>query len=64
MKFGVGVPGLIQYPPVMSRWEPEMSHGDIIRVARTADELGYDWVTVPEHIVIPNEMAEVMGLGG
>jgi len=61
MKFGTGLPALILYPPVMSRWEPEAAAADIIAVARKADDLGFDWLTVPEHIVIPDEMAEIMG---
>ncbi len=61
MKFGIGLPALILYPPVMSRWEPRAPASDIARVAQAADALGYDWVTVPEHIIIPDEMAEVMG---
>ncbi len=61
MKFGIGLPALILYPPVMSRWEPQAPASDITRVAQAADGLGYDWVTVPEHIIIPDEMAEVMG---
>jgi len=61
MKFGLGMPALITYPPVMSRWEPEASGADILRIARKADELGFDWLTVPEHIVIPDEMLEIMG---
>ena len=61
MKFGVGVPALILYPPVISRWEPEAPASDITRVVQKADELSYDWATVPEHIIMPDEMAEVMG---
>lgn len=61
MKFGLGMPALILYPPVMSPWEPEASPADILRIARKADELGYEWLTVPEHIVMPKEMGETMG---
>ena len=61
MKFGLGMPALILYPPVMSPWEPEATGADILRIARRADELGYHWLTVPEHIVMPQEMAEIMG---
>ena len=61
MKFGLGMPALILYPPVMSRWEPEATHHDILRIAQKADELGYDYLTVPEHIFIPREMGETMG---
>lgn len=45
----------------MSAWEAEATHDDILRVAQKADELGYDWLTVPEHIVMPQEMAGTMG---
>ncbi len=61
MKFALGMPALILYPPVMSPWEPEASPADILRIAQTADELGFDWLTVSEHIVMPHEMADVMG---
>jgi probable F420-dependent oxidoreductase len=61
MKFGMGLPVLMLYPPVMSRWEPEAPASAATRVAQKADELGFDVVTIPEHIIIPNEMAEVMG---
>ena len=61
MKFGLGMPALILYPPVMSRWEPEASPADVLRVARKADELGFEWITVSEHIVMPQEMVEIMG---
>ena len=61
MKFGFGMPALITYPPVMSRWEPDATGADILRIARKADELGFDWLTVPEHIIIPDEMLEIMG---
>ena len=61
MKFGFGTPALILYPPVMSRWEAEASHEDILGIAQKADELGFDWLTVSEHIVMPQEMVEIMG---
>ena len=61
MKFALGMPALILYPPVMSPWEPQATGADIVRIAQTADELGFDWLTVSEHIIIPDEMAEVMG---
>ncbi len=61
MKFALGMPALILYPPVMSPWEPDATPADILRVAQTADALLFDWLTIPEHIVMPNEMTEVMG---
>jgi probable F420-dependent oxidoreductase len=61
MKFGLGMPAMILYPPVMSRWEPEATGADIIRIAQKADDLGFDWLTVPEHIFIPDDMLQIMG---
>lgn len=61
MKYALGMPGIILYPSIMSPWEPEASPEDILRVARKADECGWDWLTVPEHIVMPKPMAPVMG---
>ena len=54
MKFGMGLPVLMLYPAVMSRWEPEAPANAATRVAQKADELGFDLVTVPEHIIMPN----------
>jgi probable F420-dependent oxidoreductase len=61
MKFGLGLPALILYPPVTSDWERQASPGDILRIAGKADDLGFDWLVVPEHIVMPSEMVEIMG---
>jgi probable F420-dependent oxidoreductase len=38
-----------------------MTAADFQLVARTADELGFDSMTIPEHIVMPAEMVELMG---
>jgi probable F420-dependent oxidoreductase len=61
MKFAFGVPGLILYPAVVSPWERDVTGADILGIAREADRLGFDWLTVPEHIVMPREMVGVMG---
>ena len=61
MKFGLGVPALMLYPPVMSNWERDVKPQDILRIAKKADAIGFDYLTVPEHIVMPDEMVEIMG---
>jgi probable F420-dependent oxidoreductase len=61
MKFGLGTPALILYPPVMSDWWRDATGPDIVRIVRKADELGFEWATVSEHIVMPDEMVEIMG---
>ena len=55
------MPALMLYPPVMSRWEQDAKPGDILRIAKKADALGFDYLTVPEHIVMPSDMVEIMG---
>ena len=61
MKFTTTVPGLSRYPPIEPPWSSSLSSADLQLVARTADELGYDALLVPEHLVLPNELAEAMG---
>lgn len=61
MKFALGMPGLILYPPIVSPWEEGASPADLLRVARAADRAGWDWLTISEHIVMPREMVGVMG---
>ncbi len=61
MKFGVTVPGLFLYPVVARPWEQELAGRDILRIARKADDLEFDWISVPDHIIMPNEEVESMG---
>jgi probable F420-dependent oxidoreductase len=61
MKFALATPALILYPPIMSPWEPAAGAPEILRVARAADAAGWHWLTIPEHVVMPDEMAPVMG---
>ncbi len=61
MEFALGTPGLLLYPPVMSPWEASVTSCDVLSIARKAEYSGWDWLTVSEHIVMPREMAPVMG---
>ena len=61
MKFSTGLPGLNRYPPISCDWETSLGAQDFQRVARTADELGFDSIAIPEHIVIPADMVDLMG---
>jgi probable F420-dependent oxidoreductase len=61
MKFAFGLPVLILYPAIVSPWERHASGRDILEIARKAEALGFDWLTIPEHIVMPREMVDVMG---
>ena len=61
MKFSTSLPGINLYPPITCDWEHSMGAADFQLVARTADELGYDSLAIPEHIVIPADMVDLMG---
>ncbi len=61
MKFALGMPGLILYPPIMGPWEPDASPADLVEIAQRADELGFDMLTISEHIVMPEPMSRAMG---
>ncbi len=60
MKFGVGVPVLTLYPPAVAPWEARAGFQEILRLAQAADELGFDFLA-SDHIVLPPEMAQVLG---
>jgi len=62
VRFHAELPGLNRYPPGFTpEWTTRLTATDFQRIARTADELGYDAINVPEHIVMPNELAPTMG---
>jgi probable F420-dependent oxidoreductase len=61
MRFSTDLPGLYRYPPLFQPWQADLGAADFQLVARTADELGFDAITVPEHIVMPDEHVELMG---
>lgn len=61
MQFALGMPGLIQYPPITSPWERNATGEQIVSVARQADAAGWHWLTTGEHLVMPASMSDVMG---
>lgn len=42
-------------------WEHAVTGADQTRMARCADEWGFDMIAVPEHFIIPNEHLELSG---
>jgi probable F420-dependent oxidoreductase len=42
-------------------WERDGAMDDVVAVAQEAERLGYGWVSCPEHIAIPEEVAAVRG---
>jgi probable F420-dependent oxidoreductase len=66
MRFSINMPGLMRFPPgdyapERRNWEATMDVGDYQEVARTAERLGFDAITVPEHMVLPHTLAANMG---
>jgi probable F420-dependent oxidoreductase len=66
MKFSTGMPGLDRYPPSRyppgaDSWQATMTGADFQRVARTAEELGFDDISVSEHLVLPPDLSAAMG---
>ncbi len=42
-------------------WERDGTIADVVAVAVEAERLGYGWISCPEHIAIPEEVASVRG---
>jgi probable F420-dependent oxidoreductase len=61
MKFAIRVPGNILYTAITSPWEARLSPGDTLRFARRAEELGFDWLWVSEHIIQTPERVAALG---
>jgi probable F420-dependent oxidoreductase len=62
VRFLTDLPGLSRYPPGFDPpWARELSTAEFQEIARTADDLGYDAISIPEHIVMPNALAPMMG---
>jgi probable F420-dependent oxidoreductase len=66
MKFSTGLPGLTRYPPSQfppggGNWQEHLTSEDFQRIAQATETLGYDAITVSEHIVMPRVLVEPMG---
>jgi probable F420-dependent oxidoreductase len=61
MKFAFAMPHLIRLKATMQPWEAAVTGPDQQRMAKRAEELGYDMIAAPEHFIIPNEHVELSG---
>ncbi len=61
MKFAFAMPHLLELKATMQPWELAVTGADQTRMAKRADELGYDMISVPEHFIIPNEHVDLSG---
>ena len=55
MKFVFNLPHMLELKATMQPWELDITGADQTRMAKRADELGYDMIAVPEHFAIPDE---------
>jgi probable F420-dependent oxidoreductase len=61
MKIGISTPVLFQVPSRASAWERTARVEDLVALARTADEVGIDYLICAEHVAVPEEAAAVRG---
>lgn len=61
MKFVFPMPHLVRLKATAQPWETQVTGADQTRMARRADEMGYDMISVPEHFVIPRDHVELSG---
>ncbi len=61
MKFAFGMPRLMELKATMQPWELSVTGADQTRLAKLADQLGYDMISVPEHFIIPNAHVDLSG---
>jgi probable F420-dependent oxidoreductase len=61
MKFAFGLPHMLRLKATMQPWEASVTGPDQLRMARRAEEMGYDMIAIPEHFVVPLSHVELSG---
>lgn len=61
MKFAIRLPANFLYPSITSPWEATLTAADSLRFARKAEDLGFDYLWVSEHIVQIPEVVPFQG---
>ncbi|MDR2857170.1 MAG: TIGR03619 family F420-dependent LLM class oxidoreductase [Novosphingobium sp.] len=61
MKLAFAIPNLMQVKVITRPWETRVQGGEMVKLAKWADKLGYEMIAVPEHFVIPRENVELSG---
>ena len=61
MKLAFPMPHMLRLKATLQPWEASVTGADQTRMAKRADELGYDMIYVPEHFVIPRAHVELSG---
>lgn len=61
VRIGLSTPVVMQLPGAASAWERDGTVDDIAEIAAAADELGFAYLTCPEHVIVPE--ADAAGRG-
>ena len=61
VRLGLITPVATQLPGAHAAWEATAGFEEMVRIARAADELGFDHVTCSEHVAVPTADAAVRG---
>lgn len=61
MKLIFALPHMVRLKATVQPWEPSVTGADQTRMAKRAEEFGYDMIAVPEHFIIPREHVELSG---
>ncbi|RZT18081.1 putative F420-dependent oxidoreductase [Mycobacterium sp. BK558] len=61
MKFCFNMPHSMELKALVQQWEYDVTGADQARMARCAEELGYDMIAVPEHFLVPDSHVELSG---
>ena len=59
MRIGIVTPVLTRVAKSHAKWEIDAGIEGVARIARAADDLGYDYLTCSEHVGIPTDVAPV-----
>ena len=61
MKLAFSMPHLIRLKGRTQPWELDVLGAEMTRLAKRADEWGYDMLSVPEHFIIPKDHVDLSG---
>lgn len=61
LRLGLSTPVVVHTPGVASAWERGAGIDDVVRIARVADELGFDYLTCSEHVAVPLDQGQGRG---
>lgn len=61
MKFTFAMPHIIRLKASMQPWEMSVTGADQTRLAKAAEDMGYDMIAVPEHFLVPTSHLDLSG---